>query len=98
MTNVQLCKKVCHFSQISTGVVILPVKRFAGDFRAKSPLPSHKKAPARNSTTFMTTSRSKERYEFESTTQAVRTLQVADIFALTTEASRDPVCGGRTRR
>src|ERR1700733_11441125 len=32
-------------------VVIFPVKRFAGDCWAKSPLPSHKKTPVRNSTT-----------------------------------------------
>ena len=74
-------RKCVGFHGFPQFVVILPVKRFAGDSRAKSPLPSHKKAPARNSTTFMTTSRSKERHRFEPTTQAVRTLQVADIFA-----------------
>jgi hypothetical protein len=33
----------------------MPVKRFAGVSQAESPLPSHKKAPARNSTTSLRT-------------------------------------------
>jgi hypothetical protein len=40
------------------------MKHFASGSRAKGPLPSHKKAPERNSTTFMTTSRSKEWHEY----------------------------------
>src|ERR1035438_7212823 len=44
---VRKCVSFLGFPQL---VVILPVKRFAGDCRAKSPLPSHKKAPARDST------------------------------------------------
>src|ERR1700677_2969639 len=98
MTNVQLYKKVCQFPQTSTVHCHFSNEALAADSLPKSPLPSHKKAPAGNSTTFMTTSRSRERHQFEPTTQAVRTLQVADIFACTIEACRDPVCGGQTRR
>jgi hypothetical protein len=45
--TVRKCVSFPAFPQL---VVILPVKRFAGDCRPKSPLPSHKKAPARDST------------------------------------------------
>ena len=44
-------RKCVSFRGLPQFVVILPVKRFAGDSRAKSPLPSHKKAPARDFTT-----------------------------------------------
>ena|SRR6202035_3799623 len=43
--------KCVGFHGLPQFAVTLPVKRFAGDPRAKSPLPSHKKVPARNSTT-----------------------------------------------
>src|SRR4029077_5605070 len=43
-------RKCVSFPAFPQLVVILPVKRIAGDCRPKSPLPSHKKAPARDST------------------------------------------------
>ena len=44
-------RKCAGFPEFPQFVVVFPVKRFAGDSRAKSPLPSHKKAAARDSTT-----------------------------------------------
>ncbi len=44
-------RKCVGFRRFPQFIVILPGKRFAVDSRAKSPLPSHKKAPAGNSTT-----------------------------------------------
>jgi hypothetical protein len=46
-------RKCVSFHRFPQFIVILPVKRFAGDSRAKGPLPSHKKAPERDSTTFI---------------------------------------------
>jgi len=78
MTDVQLCKKVCQFLPISTVHCHFAVKRFGGDSRAKSALPSHKKPPAQNSTTSLSaalpfdftrsvrlSSRSKEQRQYE---------------------------------
>jgi hypothetical protein len=82
MTNVQLCKKVCRFSRISTVRCHLPVKRFAGDSRAKGQLSNHKKALARDSTISLRaaaivrfhakrmTARPKEQHQYEPTTQS----------------------------
>src|ERR1700689_4217497 len=44
-------RKCVGFLGSPQSFVNLPVKRFASDSRAKSPLPSHKKAPARDITT-----------------------------------------------
>jgi hypothetical protein len=46
-------RKCVSFPRISTVHCHFAVNRFTGDSRAKSPLPSHKKAPERDSTTFI---------------------------------------------
>src|ERR1700679_3034566 len=46
ITNVQLYKKVRQFPQTSTVHCHFSHEALAGDSLAKSPLPSHKKAPA----------------------------------------------------
>src|ERR1700688_1529838 len=50
-------RKCVGFRRFPQFMVILPVKRFAGDSRAKSPLPSHKKAPAGDFTTSLRAAR-----------------------------------------